>query len=270
MDVGASIVGAHPAVATLYCKRVSNNGIVLAGIPIVNCIFTNILNCSVNWLYSEGQTVHVTAQQKRVAVATVSGPCNQLLQGERIALNLLSHASAIATASRQVVTQAETLGFKGQIAGTRKTTPGFRLVEKYALIVGGASPHRYDVSQMCMLKDNHIDACKGDIEECVKRARSLGGFSLMIEVECRSKQDAERAIAAGAHVIMLDNFDPVTMKQVAQQLKQAHPHVLLEVSGGIGAHNLHEYVCDFIDIVSMGTLTQDIDAVDFSLKINNN
>lgn len=121
--------------------------------------------------------------------------------------------------------------WNGAIAGTRKVTPGsFRIVEKYGLIVGGCNTHRLDLSQMTMLKDNHIWSCSGSISQAVKLARSAAGFSQKIKVECRSLEKAMEAFDAGAHVVMLDNYTPGGLKDDAQQIKQRYPNVMIEVS----------------------------------------
>jgi len=260
-DYAGFVVDDKVETAYLYCKA---NG-VLAGAPFVSKIFEK-LGCHVIWNYTEGQMI--SGKPNKVVVATVTGPTRNILMGERVALNLIARASGIATRARAAVELAQREGFKGCIAGTRKTTPGFRLVEKYAIIVGGCDQHRFDLSSMVMLKDNHIASC-GDIEAAVKKAKRVAGFALKIEVECRSQQEAELAITAGADIVMLDNFDPSATKETAQNLKAKFPHVLIEVSGGITLENLSQYFSPFVDIISMGSLTQGVPHVDFSLKIPN-
>ena len=137
--------------------------------------------------------------EKNICLAIVSGPVHKLLQGERTALNTLSRCSGVATLSHIAVKQALSLGWKGHVAGTRKTTPGFRTVEKYGLLVGGAATHRLDLSQMVMLKDNHIWAT-GSITNAVLKAKISAGFSQKIEVECQSLEEAIEAASAGADV----------------------------------------------------------------------
>lgn len=151
--------------------------------------------------------------------------------------------------------------------GTRKTTPGFRLVEKYSLLVGGVSTHRQDLSQMVMLKDNHIWST-GSITSAVQRARSAAGFSMKIEVEVQSIGEALEACAAGADIVMLDNFTPENAGLAAQQVKEHHPNILIEVSGGISEESVGSYLSPYVDILSMGSLTHGYFCVDFSLKID--
>jgi nicotinate-nucleotide pyrophosphorylase (carboxylating) len=173
----------------------------LAGVPFFECVFRK-LGCEVEWHLAEGAAV-VGVQH----VATVRGPRRKLLLGERTALNILTRASGIATEAAKVAAIKAEAGWGGEVAGTRKITPGFRLVEKYALLVGGCSTHRMDLSHMVMLKDNHVWAA-GSITAAVGKARAACGFSSKIEVEARTLAEAEEAAAAGADVVMLDNFTP--------------------------------------------------------------
>ncbi|KAI9722902.1 MAG: hypothetical protein M1812_001350 [Candelaria pacifica] len=162
-------------------------------------------------------------------------------------------------------------GYKNTLAGTRKTTPGFRLVEKYGMIVGGCDPHRHDLSTMTMLKDNHIWS-SGSIPAAVRAAKACAGFAVKVEVECQSEAEANEAIEAGADIVMLDNFSAEGMKVAAKNLKVKWGSVkgrgpLIEVSGGLTEENVEPYVCDDIDIISTSSVHQGVKHVDFSLKI---
>lgn len=182
-----------------------------------------------------------------------------ILLGERVALNTLSRCSGIATASSELVTLARDAGYTGVIAGTRKTTPGFRLVEKYGMLVGGADAHRYDLSAMIMLKDNHVWST-GSITQAVKAAKKVGGFAVKVEVECQSEKEADEAIEAGADVVMLDNFTGEGLKVAASSIKQRWSGkgkgVLLECSGGLTKSNIKQFVCNDIDIISTSSIHQ--------------
>lgn len=162
-------------------------------------------------------------------------------------------------------------GYKNTLAGTRKTTPGFRLVEKYGMIVGGCDPHRQDLSTMTMLKDNHIWACGGSIATAVAAAKAAAGFAIKIEVECQSLEEADTACEAGADVVMLDNFSPDDMKVAAGKIKEKWgrgPRApLVEVSGGLTEKNVRDYVCEDVDVISSSSIHQGTRHVDFSLKI---
>jgi nicotinate-nucleotide pyrophosphorylase (carboxylating) len=179
----------------------------------------------------------------------------------------LSRCSGVASASRQAADIAASLGWKGYTAGTRKTTPGFRIVEKYGLLVGGVATHRLDLSQMVMLKDNHIWSA-GSITKAVQLARKAAGFSQKIEVECQSKAEAAEAAKAGADIVMLDNFAPDRLKKEARSLKEEFPHLLIEASGGITVETMGDYLSEHVDVLSQGNLTQGYACLDFSLKIN--
>ena len=241
---------------------------VLAGVPFFNATFDVCGECNIAWedVAIEGKYYDISPGTK-LKLATVTGPVSHLLQGERTALNTMSRCSGVATLSQQCVKIAASNQWKGLVAGTRKTTPGFRLVEKYGLLVGGAATHRLDLSQMVMLKDNHVWACEGSIEQAVKKARKVSGFSQKIEVECQSLEEALIAAGAGADVVMLDNFEPEQLKKDAKVFKEKFPHVTVEASGGITMETMKDYFSDNVDVISQGKLTQGYDCVDFSLKI---
>jgi len=260
LDVGGLVVGDTQTEATLWCK---SSG-VLAGVPFFDATFDAIGGCSVSWLVEEGALID--ASKGKVKVATVSGPARRLLLGERTALNALARASGVASAARQARAAADALGWAGHVAGTRKTTPGFRIVEKYALLVGGAATHRLDLSQMVMLKDNHVWQA-GSITKAVEVAKTAAGFTAKIEVEARDLKEGLEAAAAGADIVMLDNMPPAELKAAARALKAAHPHVLVEASGGITLATMGDYLSADVDVVSQGALTQGYACVDFSLKL---
>jgi nicotinate-nucleotide pyrophosphorylase (carboxylating) len=202
-------------------------------------------------------------------VATVRGKARHLLLGERVALNLLARCSGIATKSKQFKDIAEGAGFRGTIAGTRKTTPGFRLVEKYGMLVGGIDPHRHDLSSMIMLKDNHIWS-SGSITAAIKQARAVGGFSLRLDVEVQSEAEADEAIEAGADIIMLDNIEGQQLIDIATRLKQkweGKRRFMFETSGNITEQNLVERAINEVDILSTSAVHQSVTHIDFSLKI---
>jgi nicotinate-nucleotide pyrophosphorylase (carboxylating) len=223
---------------------------------------------SVEWHVKEGASF-----QPVTHCATVRGPVRHLLLGERVALNTLARCSGIATKSNRLLTLLRGAGYPNILAGTRKTTPGFRLVEKYGMLVGGVDAHRVDLSAMTMLKDNHIVAA-GSITNAVRAAKAAGGFAIKVEVECQSFDEADEAIAAGADIVMLDNFTPEGVQVAAKDLKDKwgrgtgdRKQFLVEVSGGLTEYNVEKYVCGDIDIVSTSSIHQGVPHVDFSLKI---
>ncbi len=150
-DYGGFVVGSEPRSAFLLCKSTG----VLAGVPFVDEVFRQ-LGCTVEWHYQEGVLLVPSKEGGKIMTATVRGPTRRLLLGERVALNTVARCSGVATKSRKLLDLVREAGYTGILAGTRKTTPGFRLVEKYGMMVGGIDGHRHDLSSMIMLKDNHI------------------------------------------------------------------------------------------------------------------
>ncbi|KAG5928512.1 hypothetical protein E4U42_000495 [Claviceps africana] len=264
-DPAGYVVGEHPRTATLWAK---SSG-VLAGRPFFDEVFHQT-GCAVTWHLPEATPLDVSPDgNTKIKCATVTGPARGILLGERVALNTLARCSGVATRSARMVRLVREAGYTGVLAGTRKTTPGFRLVEKYGMLVGGADPHRMDLSSMVMLKDNHVWS-RGSITEAVAAARSVAGFSLKIEVEVQSEPEADEAIEAGADVVMLDNFSGDAVRLAARSLRErwkGRRHFLLEVSGGLTSENVAAYVCNDIDIISTSSIHQGVPHVDFSLKI---
>ncbi|CAN6631142.1 nicotinate-nucleotide pyrophosphorylase [carboxylating] [Trichomonascus vanleenenianus] len=264
-DIGGFVVGEDEKTATLLCKA---SGVV-AGIPFAEEVFKQ---CEVEaeWFVEEGDFVDIAKSKSgKVQIAKVTGKARNVLVAERTALNILARCSGIATKSQRLLQLAREAGFQGVIAGTRKTTPGFRLAEKYAMIVGGIDPHRHDLSSMVMLKDNHIWAT-GSITSAIKEARRIAGFSTKIEVEVQSEEEADEAINAGADVIMLDNFTGDGLQIAAQSLKHKHKgkSFLLECSGGLREENIKQYLCNDIDVYSTSSVHQGVGIIDFSLKLD--
>ncbi|GLB33992.1 hypothetical protein LshimejAT787_0108760 [Lyophyllum shimeji] len=260
-DYGGYVVGEAQREAFLFGK--GKEAAVLAGSPFFTEVFAQ-LGCEVEWHVKEGDTF-----QPIKHVATVRGKARHLLLGERVALNLLARCSGIATRSKRIKDLARGYGYNGIIAGTRKTTPGFRLVEKYGMLAGGIDTHRHDLSSMIMLKDNHIWS-SGSITAAIQQARAVGGFSLLLDVEVRSEAEADEAIDAGADIIMLDNIEGEQLVEVACRLKEkwkGKRKFLFETSGNITEANLQERAINQIDILSTSVVHQSVQHIDFSLKL---
>ncbi|KAI0722250.1 nicotinate-nucleotide diphosphorylase [Cerioporus squamosus] len=260
-DYGGFVVGEVQREAFLLGK--GKQTAVLAGAPFFEEVFAQ-LGCEVEWHMKEGATFEPIKH-----VATVRGKARHLLLGERVALNMLARCSGIATQSKKIKDLARASGYKGIVAGTRKTTPGFRLVEKYGMLVGGIDPHRHDLSSMIMLKDNHIWS-SGSITKAIQQARKVGGFSLLLEVEVGSEAEADEAIDAGADIVMLDNIEGSELVGVASRLKEkwaGKRKFRLESSGNITESNIHERALNEIDIISTSAVHQSVQHIDFSLKI---
>ncbi|XP_069750340.1 nicotinate-nucleotide pyrophosphorylase [carboxylating]-like isoform X1 [Narcine bancroftii] len=257
MDWAGAVVGEQTVGARVLLKSTG----VLAGLPFVQAIFTELGLCW-HWLWPEGGEPRPPCE-----VGRVWGPARSLLLAERAALNTLAHAGGVATACWRARLLAEARGWPGVLAGTRKTTPGLRLVEKHAMLVGGVSGHRFDLGDLLMLKDNHL-AVVGNIAKAVRDARTMAGVFRKVEVEARSLDQARQAAAAGADIVMLDNFTPQELLEAARGLREEFPALLIEASGGITEENLPNYLLPCVDIVSMGAFTQSITALDFSMKVD--
>lgn len=194
-------------------------------------------------------------------IMRMSGRTVSLLKGERTALNLIQHMSGISTAANKYSKIVE--GTSASIADTRKTLPGLRPLQKYAVMTGGAKNHRYNLSDAAMLKDNHIDA-SGGITKAINILRSRLGHMTKIEVETRNLDELREALSAGADIIMLDNMSPDTMREA---VKINGGRALLEASGGITDETLREVAETGVDIISVGALTHSVKAFDISMYI---
>ncbi len=192
--------------------------------------------------------------------AEVAGSARALLSGERVALNLLQRLSGIATAAHRAV---EAAGGRLTVLDTRKTTPGLRMLEKWAVRLGGASNHRFALFDGVLIKDNHIRAA-GGLGEAVRRARAGVAPGLKIEVEAGTLAEVEEAVAAGADIILLDNMTPAQMRQAVDAIGG---RARTEASGGITLANLAEIAATGVDFASMGALTHSAPALDISLKL---
>lgn len=199
--------------------------------------------------------------EKSDIIARVQAKTRALLKGERTALNILQHMSGIATATKNAVD--EVAGTKAAITDTRKTLPGLRALEKYAVTVGGGHNHRFNLSDAAMIKDNHIDAT-GSITKAVETLRSKVGHTIKIEVETRTLNEVREAASTSADIIMLDNMDAETMKQAVEIIGGKS---LVEASGGITSGMLKKVAETGVDIISIGALTHSVKAFDISMKI---
>ncbi len=193
-------------------------------------------------------------------IAEFTGHTRLMLKAERTSLNLLQHMSGIATYTNKCVKLVE--GTNASIADTRKTLPGLRALQKYAVTAGGGRNHRYNLTDAAMLKDNHIDAY-GGITAAVTALRKKAGHMLQIEVETRNLDEVQEAVNCGVNVIMLDNMDCPTM---AEAVKLVNGIAKLEASGNITLDNIAEVAKTGIDIISLGALTHSVQAFDISMK----
>lgn len=200
--------------------------------------------------------------QKGDIIAEIHGKTKAILKGERTALNLIQHMSGVATATAKAVELVK--GTNASIADTRKTLPGLRPLQKYAVTVGGGKNHRYNLSDAAMLKDNHVDA-GGGIAAAVAKLKSRLGHMTKIELEVRNLDELGQALEAGVDVIMLDNMSTEMMRDA---VAITNGRALLEASGGITDDRIREIAETGVDIISMGALTHSVTAFDISLKIS--
>ena len=197
---------------------------------------------------------------KGEAFARISGPARGILMGERVALNLLQHMSGVATATARAVQQVRGTG--AAIADTRKTTPGLRALEKYAVRCGGGSNHRFNLADGVLIKDNHIVAA-GGISAAIKAARAYAPHTLKIEIEVESLDMVREALAGGADIIMLDNMP---LEQMTEAVKLIGGRAVTEASGNMDQKDLRAVAACGVDIISIGALTHTVRALDISLK----
>lgn len=231
--------------------------LVVAGLPVAAAVFAKLdPQIIFEPLVAEGETV-----RPQTVLARVYGPAERLLLGERVALNFLMRLSGIATWTRRFVEAVQP--YPARIVDTRKTTPGWRVLEKYAVRVGGGANHRLGLFDGILLKDNHLKAV-GSIAAAIQAARQGAPHTLKVEVEVRTLEELAEAIAAGADAVLLDNMDTATL---AQAVDLAAGRVLLEASGGMTLERVAEVAATGVDFISVGALTHSAPAVDIHMKI---
>lgn len=230
---------------------------VVCGIEIAKRVF-ELAGGDVDFriLLSDGAKV-----QKGDIIAELEGSTLTLLKGERTALNILQHMSGIATATNKCVELVK--GTKASVTDTRKTLPGLRALQKYAVTVGGGKNHRFNLSDAAMLKDNHIDAY-GGITAAVSALREKIGHTVKIEVEVRTLDELREALENKVEIIMLDNM---SCEEMAEAVKITDGNALLEASGNVTAENIHAIAETGVDIISLGALTHSVKCFDVSMKI---
>lgn len=240
----------------VQCRLKFKQDMLVAGLPFFIETFNYLLGSPLedDLLKSEGTFV------KRGDELSFSLPFNVALTGERIALNLLQRASSIATFTKSFVDKAKAKNIK--ILDTRKTTPGHRALEKYAVNIGGGHNHRFGQTDCWMIKDNH-KSFFGGLENAVKFFKDLNTFYQPLIVEIHDLNELEKAISMNLKHLMLDNFSP---EQIRQAVKLKTDRQTFEVSGGVRLNNLENYLIEGVDAISVGALTYDAPHVDISLK----
>jgi nicotinate-nucleotide pyrophosphorylase (carboxylating) len=262
-DLGRGDVTTHAVIdegATATAHLVARQPLVLAGLGICTAVFERVdASFAAVALAKDGDRLAAGAR-----VATYTGKAASLLAAERTALNFVQRLSGIATLARAFVEAAA--GTDLRITDTRKTTPGFRLLEKYAVRMGGASNHRFDLGSGVLIKDNHV-AVAGGVGEAVRRTRGKIPHGLKIEVEVDSLEQLDEALDAGADIVLLDNFSLADIEKAVAKTRSRQPHPLLEVSGGITLEKIEHLARTGVNIVSVGGLTHSAPAVDLALDI---
>jgi len=236
---------------------IAKEDLVLCGLPTAKKVFAAVDERVVfTPLKQEGD--NVTKGEK---VVELSGPVLSILKAERTALNFMQRLSGIATASREYALVGQKYGVL--ITDTRKTQPGMRLLDKYAVRVGGARNHRISLADSVMIKDNHI-AAAGSITKAVAKIKNAIGHTPKIEVETTNLDEVKEALNAGADIILLDNMTP---QEIIRCKNEIAGRAIVEVSGGVNKTNLETYCKTGVDVISMGALTHSVPAKDLSLKI---
>ena len=234
---------------------------ILAGSEVARGVFLRVdPSLKVEMLIKDGAKV-----KPGDIMATVSGRVTSILKAERVALNFLQRLSGIASQTAKYV--AKTRGFAANITDTRKTTPGLRLLEKYAVRIGGGQSHRFNLGDGILIKDNHLAVLRAlgmNLKDIVAKAKQNAPQGLEVEVEVSTVQEALDAVEAGADIIMLDNMSPDEMRRVVSLITN---RVKTEASGGITLANVHAAAMAGVDIISIGALTHSAKALDISLEL---
>ena len=254
-DVTTSSIldGGEKGVAVAIAKA----RLIVAGLDI----FEEVFRCVDDSLKVAGQKRDGDQADVGEAIAEITGDLGNILRAERVALNIFQRMCGIATETRRYVEAVA--GTKAKIADTRKTLPGFRILDKYAVSVGGGFNHRFGLSDGVLIKDNHIDAA-GGIAEALKRCRAKIHHLLKIEIECRNLDEVREALSCGGDVLLLDNMSPEEMKKAVGIVQG---RAVLEASGNVTLRNVREVAETGVDLISVGALTHSVRAADISLLI---
>lgn len=252
----STIPAGSRSVAVIHAKE---DGMI-AGLPVAELVF-QVVDPSLEFKARIQEGARVT---RGTIIAEVEGSTDSLLTGERLALNLMQRLSGIATKTRTFVDRVGDLPVR--LVDTRKTTPGHRMLEKYAVRVGGGANHRFGLYDAVMIKDNHIKGA-GGIEAAVSAARKRIPHTMKIEVETESFEQIEEALGAGADIIMLDNMGNNDMENAVRHIRQQAPHVIIEASGGVSLDTVRGIAETGVDIISVGALTYSFHALDISLDL---
>jgi nicotinate-nucleotide pyrophosphorylase (carboxylating) len=246
-----------PETRKAKARVVTRENMTLAGKAWVEKVFSSLdPNAQIDWNYDDGDDIEADC-----VIFTVSGNARALLTAERTALNFLQTLSGVATVTRQFVNKMGNTSTK--LLDTRKTVPGLRMAQKYAVSCGGGTNHRIGLFDAFLIKENHINAC-GSIGETIKAARNIDA-NKSVEVEVENLAELKEALQAGADIIMLDNF---SIEEIKQAVEINAGKAKLEVSGDVGLHNIAELASTNVDYISSGSLTKHIRAINLSMRFD--
>lgn len=250
-----------PADALARGAFVSRERAVLAGVGVAAYVFHRVdPRVRVEVLRADG-----AALEPGDVVARVEGSAHGVLTAERVALNLLQRMCGTATRARDFAARVPA-GCETRITDTRKTTPGLRALERYAVRMGGAHNHRNDLGSAVLIKDNHVAVC-GGVRAAIERARRAAPHTMRVECEVQSLDELEEALAAGADVIMLDNFDDDAVAEALRRVAPRSPRPVIEASGGVGLDRIERLARLGVDVISIGSLTHGARAIDIGLDL---
>ena len=239
-------------------RLVAKESGVVAGLDAASAVF-DYLDVTVTERVADG-----TAIEAGDVLLRVKGPAQAVLRGERVAVNLAGHASGVATKTRAAVDAAREVDEDVRIAATRKTTPGLRGIEKRAVAAAGGDTHRLDLSQMVMVKDNHV--AEMGLAGAIDHFRERASFATQLDVEVEEPADAPRAARAGADIVLLDNMTPAGTSEAVELLREHDADALAEASGGITVETVPDYATTGVDVISMGSLTHSAPTLDLSFR----
>ena len=235
---------------------------VVAGVEEAVTIF-KLVGCKSQIIINDGEKV-----KPQTIILKIEGSSKSILKVERVTLNILMRMSGIATATKRVLTLARKYNLKIRVTATRKTVPGFRYFDKKGVKIGGGDTHRLRLDDCVLIKNNHLKFIPS-ISEAVRRVLEAVSFTKKVEIEVENTAQAIEAVEAGVDIVMLDNMEPIEIRNTLKELekREIRNKILIEASGGITIKNIADYAKTGVDILSLGSLTHSVQAIDISLRM---